>query len=264
MRDILLYLLSCSCYLALALQCAHARRIPAVSFALLATALASHGTVLALAMQGADGLSFGVSIVLSLTLWLAMLVYGVEHFFTPLHPLLRLAAPVAALCCVLPAILPGAPRPLPHGGWMVSTHIVVAILAYALFTLAVFHALLIALAERALHGAQPLAESEHPPLLLLERLLFRLVGAAFFFLTLTVGSGLLFAERLFGQPVEWSHRTLFGIAAWALFAILLLGRHLRGWRGRAATHWLLAGFILLLVTYAGTRFALEMLPGTLQ
>lgn len=264
MAAILLYLLACSCYLALATQCAHARRLPALSFVLLAAALAGHGFALAGAMQGEEGLRIGVSIVLSLTLWLAMLIYGIEHIFTPLHPLLRVAAPIAALCCVLPALLPGQPRPLPHESWMVSAHIIVAMLAYALFTLAIFHALLIVLAERALHGAQPLAETEHPPLLLLERLLFRLVGTAFVFLTLTLGSGLIFAENLFGKPADWSHRTLFGVAAWALFAILLLGRRLRGWRGRTAIRWLLAGFILLLVTYAGTRLALELLPTAIQ
>jgi ABC-type uncharacterized transport system permease subunit len=44
-----------------------------------------------------------------------------------------------------------------------------------------------------------------------------------------------------------------------VFAALLVGRHLRGWRGRRATRWLYAGAVLLLLGYAGSRFVLEVL-----
>ena len=52
---------------------------------------------------------------------------------------------------------------------------------------------------------------------------------------------------------------MFSLLAWAVFAALLLGRHLRGWRGKRATRWLYTGAVLLLLAYVGSRFVLEVL-----
>ena len=44
-------------------------------------------------------------------------------------------------------------------------------------------------------------------------------------------------------------------------AHLVVGRHLRGWRGRRATRWIYAGAFLLLLAYVGSRFVFEVLLG---
>ena len=47
--------------------------------------------------------------------------------------------------------------------------------------------------------------------------------------------------------------------AWFIFAGLLLGRRLRGWRGRQALRVLYLGAGLLLLGYLGSRFVLEVI-----
>jgi ABC-type uncharacterized transport system permease subunit len=42
---------------------------------------------------------------------------------------------------------------------------------------------------------------------------------------------------------------------------LLFGRYRYGWRGRTALRWTLAGFLLLVLAYIGSRFVLEVLLG---
>jgi ABC-type uncharacterized transport system permease subunit len=137
-----------------------------------------------------------------------------------------------------------------------------AMLAYSLFTLAALHAILMAVAEKRLHRGRlsPLL-SGLPPLLTMEALLFRLIHIAFFLLSLTLASGILFSETLFGKPLSFDHKTIFAFLSWLIFAALLLGRHLRGWRGRQALRWTLAGFITLLLAYVGSRFVLEIILG---
>ena len=54
------------------------------------------------------------------------------------------------------------------------------------------------------------------------------------------------------------HKTVFSVLAWAVIGGLLLGRRVRGWRGRQATRWLYTGAVLLLLGYAGSRFVLEV------
>ena len=55
-----------------------------------------------------------------------------------------------------------------------------------------------------------------------------------------------------------ARKTLFAVISWLIFAGLLCGRYLYGWRGRVALRWTLAGFISLLLAYVGSRFVLEV------
>ena len=73
-------------------------------------------------------------------------------------------------------------------------------------------------------------------------------------LTLTLVLGALFSVHW-----RWDHKTVFSVLSWAVFATLLLGRARFGWRGRVATRWLIAGSLLLLLSYVGSRFVLEVL-----
>jgi ABC-type uncharacterized transport system permease subunit len=226
---------------------------------ILLAALLTHGYVLWLDMFDGSTLHFGLAIALSLTLWLALLMYFAESFVARIDSLLALAMLPATICAFLPAILPGNMH-VDDSSWAFRLHFIVAMLAYSLFTLAALHAVMMAFAERQLHHARLNSRiSGLPPLLTLENMLFRLIGVAFVFLTLTVCSGVLFSEQVFGKPLTWNHKTIFTIASWLLFGILLIGRHLRGWRGQVAQRWTLAGFVCLFLAYAGTRFVLEVL-----
>ena len=100
-----------------------------------------------------------------------------------------------------------------------------------------------------------------PPLLTMERLLFQMLAAGFVLLTLTLASGIMFSEEIFGQAMRFDHKTVFGLLAWLIFAALLLGRLVYGWRGRAALNGTFAGFAALLLAYVGSRFVVEVVLG---
>jgi ABC-type uncharacterized transport system permease subunit len=95
----------------------------------------------------------------------------------------------------------------------------------------------------------------------LEVLLFRILTLGFVLLTLTLGTGFVFSEELFGKAVRFNHKTVFGIMSWFIFAALLVGRYGWGWRGRTALRWTLAGFVTLLLAYVGSMFVLEVILG---
>ena len=230
--------------------------------ALLLLALLSHAVALGYELFGEGQLRFGLAGATSLTLWLAMLIYALESLVSPLDGLLTRATPIAAIAAFLPIVLEGHPQTLDMHRWAFRVHIIVAMLAYSMFTLAAFHALLMAAAERRLHDVRLSKElSPMPPLLTLENLLFRLIAAAFVLLTLTVGSGVLFSEELFGKPFSLNHKSVFSIAAWFVFGVLLLGRQMKGWRGKIALRWTLVGFVCLLFAYVGSRFVIEVILG---
>jgi ABC-type uncharacterized transport system permease subunit len=140
-----------------------------------------------------------------------------------------------------------------------DTHVLMAMLAYSLFTIAALHAALMSLVEKRLHHARmPKVLQNLPPLLTMETLLFRVIGVGFVLLTITVASGMLFSEKIFGHSLRFTHMTLFGIASWAVFAALLWGHHVYGWRGHTAVRWTLSGFGFLVLAYLGTQFVLEV------
>ena len=140
-----------------------------------------------------------------------------------------------------------------------------AVLAYSTLTIAAFHAVLMALQESRLHtraaGASWLggALDQLPALLTMEKLLFRLIWIGFVLLSLTVLSGIVFSEELFGRPLKWDHKSVFALLSWLLFAALLAGRRWRGWRGKTALRFTLAGFATLVLAYVGSRFVLEVI-----
>jgi ABC-type uncharacterized transport system permease subunit len=122
--------------------------------------------------------------------------------------------------------------------------------------------LLMALLERRLHdGTLPRVLQQMPPLLTMEKLLFRIIWAGFILLTLTLVSGVIYSEELLGKAARFNHKTVFGVLSWIIFAALLSGRTIYGWRGRVAVRWTLAGFLALVLAYIGSRFVLEVILG---
>lgn len=97
-----------------------------------------------------------------------------------------------------------------------------------------------------------------PPLLTMEKLLFRLILAGFVMLSATLISGGLVQKYAMHNWFEWNEKTIFSILSWLMFAFLLIGRQWRGWRGRTALHWTLIAYALLLLAYVGSRFIFEV------
>lgn len=198
---------------------------------------------------------FGFAPALSVTAWLVLAVYALERLQLDSVIARRSLAALAAFSVVLAFIFPGQGHPnLSHG--LAPLHWVLGIASYGLFGAALLHAVLWRLTERRLRhkGLDRPTPPTGIPLLKLESLTIRFVLAGFVVLSLTLVLGALFA-----QPLRWDHKTLFSVMSWAVFAVLLAGRRWLGWRGKTAIGWLYAGSALLLLSYVGSRFVLEVL-----
>src|SRR5688500_11898073 len=221
--------------------------------------LALHGWLLYQGLFSGE-LRFGFAQALSAMLFLGIALYWIESLFYSLEGMQPLLLPLAAAAVPLPALFPGLASSGAHAqapGFRL--HLALAMVAYGLFVIALLHAALMAVVERRLHQKHAGLFANLPPLLTLEQLLFRVIGAAFVFLTLTLISGIAFSEVLFGRPMRADHKTVFALLSWITFGLLLGGRMLYGWRGRTALRWTLSGFVMLLAAYVGSRFVLEVL-----
>ena len=230
--------------------------------AAIAGALLIHGAGLYLALFTDAGMRFSFSFALSLMMWLAVLIYWLESFMARMEGMQPMVLPLAAACTASPMLFPNVHLVANAQATGFKLHFLAAMLAYSLLTLSALHAIFMGFTENALHK-KTLKRSLNslPPLLAMESLLFRMLAAGFVLLTLTVGSGLLFSEVLFGKPFTLDHKTFFAFASWGIFATLLVGRHAWGWRGKRALRWTLAGFALLILAYVGSRFVVEVILG---
>lgn len=234
---------------------------------LLGIGLVCHALAVFNALLGVDasgnrtGINIGFSHAISLLVWLTLTSYVVLGRDSRLTRLALLyLVPVAILAALLTMALPAHRVVSYEAAWAFRLHFVVAILAYALFTVAALHALLMLFLEHRLHeGALSAGVEQLPPLLRVERLLFQLLSMAFALLTATLISGIFFSEAMFGTAFQVNHKTVFSLFSWVVFGGLLAGHWLRGWRGKLAVRWTLIGFGLLLLGYVGSKFVLEII-----
>ena len=154
-----------------------------------------HGVLLHTTIFPQNAMVFGFAFALSAMFWLGAGIYWIESFFFPLDGLraagvaarVRRVA-VAACCSAACACCRIRPRR------MFKLHFLIANIAYGLFAIAALHAILMLMVERRLQrmrgrharGMRVRATAgctswldTLPPLLTLEKLLFRLIGGGF-------------------------------------------------------------------------------------
>ena len=215
-----------------------------------------HGLTLAEGLLG-EPPRFGFAPALSMTVWLVLTVYAIESRLFPQLQAHWALAGLGTAAVALSVIFPGTSYHRVASPWL-PLHWALGIASYGLIAAAVVHGWLMQRAERSIRLA--VQNDAGVPLLTLERLTFRFVEAGFALLSATLLVGWLFAEQLYGPGLvwQWGHKTVFSVLSWLTFAGLLLGRARLGWRGPTAVRVLYLGSGLLLLSYAGSRFVLEV------
>ena len=176
----------------------------------------------------------------------------------PLQNLLVVLFPLSAMSVLVSAYAPDTSAiatDLPTG---LLIHISSSILAYAVLTLAAAQAALVAAQDFQLRHRHTLGIVQIlPPLQLMESMLFELLWVGVGLLTISIFSGFIFLDDMFAQQVV--HKTVLTILAWLLFSVLLWGRTQLGWRSQTAVRFTLAGFVMLMLAFFGSKMVLEVI-----
>ena len=226
----------------------------------LAAGLLLHGSALVTILGAGDSPNLALGTTLSSVAWLIVVLFIVSSLRAPLTSLGILILPTAAIAVLVGWLYPGASHAPALGSIAAKTHLLIAGLSYGLLSLAVAQSILLFYLDRLIRNKHPAGFwLSLPPMETMELILFRLIFSGFILLTVTLISGAVFSDHLFGQPFVFNHHVTLAVLGWLSFAILLGGRWLFGWRGRTAVNWTLAGFVILVLGYFGTRFILEVL-----
>lgn len=223
--------------------------------------LLCHGFAVEGEMFRADVVHFGFGFAVSTLFFFAALILFVESFVHRLHGLFGIVLVGAGLACIFPLLFPG--KVVPAADWtvMFRIHLLLALAAYSLMTIATVQAVIMSMQNRQLK--MPVAEEDRflasmPGLVVMERIFFRVVACGFLCLTAVLVTGSLAAKEVHGVYFNLDHKFILTSAAWALFGVLLGGRFFAGWRAKTALAWFWVGFIVLMIAYLGYSLVLEL------
>ena len=136
----------------------------------------------------------------------------------------------------------------------ITCHVVLSLITFGIVGIAVLLALFLAVQERILRRKQTGLIRLLPALITMENLLFKAIWLAFFLLSLLIISSIFFFHDIFTNTLILT--SVLTLSSWLVFAALLSGRYLAGWRGRIAINGTLFGFAFLLLAYFGTKILL--------
>ncbi len=218
-------------------------------------AMALHLVTVYAVMTTPDGLDLGLFSVASLVGLTVVSVVMLTYLTQPVANLLMLVAPLAALSVVVSLFLSSdyTPTNLPS-----PSHVLLALLAYSVLSIAAVQAIALWLQERQLRQTRSLDRlGIMPPIQVMENLLFQMLWLGLALLSIAIVTGFLYLDDMFAQRV--AQHTVLSLTSWVVFGVLLWGRHTLGWRGRTAIRLTLAGFVLLALAYFGSKLVIEII-----
>lgn len=207
------------------------------------------------------GLDLGFYTIASLIGWIMAIMVTLSGIRKPLQNLFIGVYPVAAITLALALPMSSSEvisKSIQQWTPQLTSHILLSILAYSVLSIAAIQATLLAIQDHHLrHHLTNGLIMRLPALQTMEQLLFELVWVGIILLSISIFTGMLFIEDMFAQHL--AHKTILSIIAWGIFSALLLGRYMLGWRGTTAIRWTIAGYLLLMLAFFGSKLVLEII-----
>jgi ABC-type uncharacterized transport system permease subunit len=186
--------------------------------------------------------------------WVTLSLYLVVYFYLRVHQVGLVLPPLAALMALVALLLPASKVSLPPAherGWFLF-HVSVSVLGMASLCLAFAMSIIYLLQDRALKSKRaPKILARFPSLEVCDRVGYQSVLWGFPLLTLGIATGEVLSWVV--RETLWigGAKQIFPLLAWAVLAVLLYARLLRGTRGRRSAYLTIAGFTLGLLTVFG-------------
>lgn len=224
-------------------------------------AILLHAIVLYYPLWLNGGLTLSMIVAASHIIWLTSLVLLITTWTRKIEALGVFILPLTAFTFVLQQMVSlntGEVIQIHNG---LGVHIFSSLLAYSMLMLASIQAALLAEQNNHLHNHKPTGFIRVLPSLQdMESLLFRFVTLGVILLSIALMTGFIFVDDLLAQHI--AHKTILSLIAWFIFATLLFGHLKFGWRGRTAIRWTLAGFVMLMIAFFGTKLIQHFLLGS--
>ncbi len=142
--------------------------------------------------------------------------------------------------------------PALKSNWLIA-HVLTCFLGYAGFAVAFAISFLFLISKI---GGQPGEGilSHVPESDMLDELTHQMVMFGFFFLSIGIITGAVWANSAWGRYWGWDPKETWSLITWFIYAILLHARLMRGWRGSRIAMISIVGFAAVIFTYFGVNY----------
>ena len=175
-----------------------------------------------------------------------------------------LAMSLATLLVGIAAMMPRDIRPLMpalRSGWLQS-HVASGVLAYGALAVSAVLAVVMLTRTEEQTATDPADWLEKywrmPSLAELERYIHGLILFGFFFLSVLMVTGAVWAEETWGRWWGWDPKEIWALITWLIYLVYLHGRSRLGWTGQATAWFSAVGFLAVMFTLFGVTY---LLPG---
>lgn len=145
--------------------------------------------------------------------------------------------------------------PALRSGWL-GFHVSTAIIAYGSFGVSFVLGIIFLLRDKLReHG---FLDQHIPDRQKLDLIEYRSVALGMLFLTFTIITGAIWAERAWGSYWSWDPKETWSLITWLIYAVYLHLRIRRGYKGKSAAVFAVVGFVCVLFTYIGVN---TLIPG---
>jgi cytochrome c-type biogenesis protein CcsB len=145
--------------------------------------------------------------------------------------------------------------PALRSNWL-GFHVSTAIIAYGAFGVSFVLSIIFLLRDKM--QDQSFMGRHVPGKEKLDMISYRSVSLGLLFLTFTILTGAIWAERAWGSYWSWDPKETWSLVTWIVYAVYLHLRLRRGWKGKSAAIFAVIGFICVMFTYVGVN---NLLPG---
>ena len=230
-----------------------------LSIMLSGSLVALHGMGLLLPWFTAIDFEFGLLKAFVWIMWLAAILVCCEAFFRKIIP--KIMPPIfmlAGLAIIVDAIFP-SPSLANDLSITFRFHILIAMLSYSCLVFTSVRALTIHFQENSLRNPKiRTPDLSLPSLIELDASLHRLLLVTFALLSGTVLSGVVVNLENGRIPLVFDHKTFFSLLAWLLISCIVFGKLFFGWRGRMVAKMTMIGCFLVILSYLGTQFVVDV------
>ncbi|MBI5583739.1 MAG: c-type cytochrome biogenesis protein CcsB [Deltaproteobacteria bacterium] len=197
---------------------------------------------------------------LSFFAWAVMGAYLIIQLRFNVRVLGSFLSPLAAIMMISSSFLPvptGAVNPILRSFWLIL-HVVVAFAGNGIFAIAFLSGIMYLIQESRIKSKQ-LGAIYHrlPSLETLDALNYQCLIVGFPLMTLGLVSGSLYAHYTLGSFWRWDPKEVWSLITWLLYAALLHGRLVSGWRGRRSALLSILFFLVLVFSFLGMKFLVQ-------
>jgi cytochrome c-type biogenesis protein CcsB len=197
---------------------------------------------------------------LSFFAWAIIGVYLIIQIRFNILVLGSFLSPLAAVTMISSSFFPlqtGPVNPLLKNVWLM-VHILFIFAGNGVFAIAFLAGIMYLIQERQIKSKRlGLLYHRLPALEVLDALNYNSLILGFPLLTLGMLSGSIFAQYTLGTFWRWDPKEVWSLITWLLYAALLHGRLVSGWRGRRSAMISIIGFLVLIFSFLGVNFLVK-------